>query len=356
MDLTPVTKQQQSDSVVMIDEARRQLIGVRTAPVIEAVMHRRFRAVGRVTYDESAFTDVNLKIGGWITKLLVNQTGQPVSRGQTLFTLSSPELYAAQQDFLLATRNARAIAQPLELSADRVGQLARAARKRLSLVGLSDAQIDEVATSGMPVDTIPITSPASGFIIEKDVVEGASVSAGMRLFRIAALDKVWVEADVYAEDLANVRAGQRATVTLDYMPDHAYEAKVAYVYPYLESAARTGRVRIALPNKQNDLRPGMYANVEFAAELGPRIQVPTSAVVYTGPRRLVFVDLGEGRFKPQEVRVGTETDGMYEVADGLQPGDLVATSGVFLIAAEARISTAANYWETERPAAPEPVR
>jgi Cu(I)/Ag(I) efflux system membrane fusion protein len=334
MDLIPVTKRQRTDDSVLIDEARRQLIGVRTAPVIEGAMTRTFRALGRVTYDESAFTDVNLKVSGWISKLLVNQTGQRVSLGQTLFTLYSPELYNAQQDFLLATA-----------SGSRVDQLARAARKRLSLLGLSDAQIEAIASAGTPLDTLPITSPASGFVIEKDVVEGASVQAATRLFRIAALDNVWVEAEVFAEDLAHVRVGQHAKVTLDYVPGRAYDAKVAYVYPYLESAARTGRVRVELANKQRELRPGMYASVELTADIGSRVQVPASALVYTGPRRLVFVDLGAGRFKPQEVRVGSEAGGMYEVLEGLKPGDVIAISGMFLIAAEARITTAAKYWD-----------
>lgn len=347
MDLVPVTKAQQTEGVVMIDEGRRQLIGVRTAPVVEGPMNRTFRAVGRVTYDESSFTDVNLKVSGWITKLLVSQTGQRVTRGQTLFMLYSPDLYAAQQDFLLAARNVRPGTAPSDGSSTRMDQLVHAARKRLSLLGLSDAQIDKIAQGSEPIDTIPITSPASGFVIEKDVVEGASVQAAMRLFRIAALDKVWVEAEVYEEDLAHVRVGQAAKVTLDYLPGHAYDAKVAYVYPYLESEARTGRVRIELANKELELRPGMYASVELAAEIGTRVQVPASAVVYTGPRRLVFVDLGEGRFKPEEIRVGAEASGMYEVLDGLKPGDMVATSGMFLIAAEARISTAAKYWDNE---------
>jgi Cu(I)/Ag(I) efflux system membrane fusion protein len=334
MTLVPVMKKQHAEGVLTIDEGRRQLIGVRTAEVIQGEMKRSFRAVGKVTYDESAFTDVNLKVAGWITKLLVNQTGQRVSRGQTLFTLYSPELYTAQQDFLLAARTGR-----------NASQLGQAARKRLSLLGLSDAQIEAIASGEAPIDTIPITSPASGFVIEKDVVEGAAVQAGMRLFRIAAMDKVWVEADVYEEDLAHVRVGQRATVTLDYLPGRTYDAKVAYAYPYMESGARTGRIRIELPNKHSELRPGMYARVELASELGPRIQVPASAVVYTGPRRLVFVDLGEGRFKPQEIRVGGEADGMFEVLEGLTAGDKVVTSGVFLIAAEARISTATKYWD-----------
>ena len=347
MDLVPVTKEQQSEGVVLIDEGRRQLIGVRTSAVIEGPLRSSFHAVGHVAYDESAFTDVNLKVKGWITKLLVNETGQRVARGQTLFTMYSPELYNAEQDFLLANRGSGMGSMQDDAGAPRVAAFAHAARKRLSLLGLSDAQIDAVAAKGEPQESTAIASPASGFVIEKDVVEGASVDAGMRLFRIAALNKVWVEADVYEADLAHVRVGQPAKVTLDYLPGRAYDAKVSYVYPYLELGARTGRVRIELGNKELELRPGMYASVELASDMGSRVQVPASAIVYTGPRRLVFVDLGAGRFRPQELRVGTEADGMYEVLEGLKAGDMVATSGVFLIAAEARISTAAKYWDSE---------
>jgi Cu(I)/Ag(I) efflux system membrane fusion protein len=347
MDLVPVTKEQQSEGVVMIDEGRRQLIGVRTSAVIEAPLRNSFHAVGHVVYDESAFTDVNLKVKGWITKLLVNETGQRVARGQTLFEMYSPELYNAEQDFLLANRGAAMGSRPDDAGAPRVASFAHAARKRLNLLGLSDAQIDAVAAKGEPQESTAIASPAAGFVIEKNVVEGASIDAGMRLFRIAALNKVWVEADVYEADLAHVRVGQPAKITLDYVPGRGYDAKVSYVYPYLELGARTGRVRIELANKDLELRPGMYASVELASDMGSRVQVPASAIVYTGPRRLVFVDLGAGRFRPQVVRVGTEADGMYEVLEGLQAGDRVATSGVFLIAAEARISAAAKYWDSE---------
>jgi Cu(I)/Ag(I) efflux system membrane fusion protein len=346
MDLIPVSKEQQSEGVVMIDEGRRQLIGVRTSAVTEGPLRSSFHAVGHVAYDESALTDVNLKVHGWITKLLVNETGQRVARGQTLFTMYSPELYNAEQDFLLANRGSGTGGTQDDAGAPRVASFARAARKRLSLLGLSDAQIDGIAAKGEPQESTAIASPAAGFVIEKDVVEGASIDAGMRLFRIAALNKVWVEADVYEADLAQVRVGQPAKITLDYLPGHSYDAKVSYVYPYLETGARTGRVRIELANKELELRPGMYASVELASDKGSRVQVPASAIVYTGPRRLVFVDLGEGRFRPQEVHVGTEADGMYEVLEGLKAGDMVATSGVFLIAAEARISTAAKYWDS----------
>lgn len=346
MDLIPVTKAQQEQGVVRIDEARRQLIGVRIGTVVEAPMQRAFRAVGHVTYDESALSDVTLKVGGFITKLFVNRTGQHVSKGQPLFSLYSPDLYGAQQDFLLATQGAAAApASANATGPTRLDLLGKASRQRLHLLGMSDPQIDAVAKRGAPSESIAIPSPASGFVIEKDVVEGAAIEAGMRLYRIAALNKVWVEAEVYEADLAHVKVGQTATVTLDYLPGQSYDAKVSYIYPYLSQEARTGRVRVELSNPELELRPGMYASVSLASDAMPRLQVPAGAVVYTGPRRLVFVDLGDGRFRPQEVRVGTEANGMYEVLSGVSAGDRVATSGVFLIAAEARISTAAKYWD-----------
>jgi hypothetical protein len=230
--------------------------------------------------------------------------------------------------------------------------LGKASRQRLHLLGLTDAQIDDVAKKGAPSESITISSPASGFVIEKEVVEGASVQAGMRLYRIAALTKVWVEAEVYEADLAQVKVGQDASVTLDYLPGKSYEAKVSYIYPYLNAEARTGRVRVELSNKDLELRPGMYASVQLSTEPTPRLQVPTSAVIYTGPRRLVFVDLGEGRFRPQEVQIGAQAGDNYEVLSGLAAGDRVAVSGVFLIAAEARISTAAKYWDKAPDGAP----
>ncbi len=344
MKLVPVTKEQQEQGIVLIDDSRRQLIGVRTEPVVQGPMRETFRAVGRVAYDESTLSDVNLKVRGWITKLYVNETGQRVARGQTLFTLYSPELYNAEQDFLLASQHAPALTAG-EPPAGRSDSFRNAARQRLHLLGLTDAQIDALAQSGKASEDLAIASPATGYVIEKNVVEGASIDAGMKLYRIAALDRVWVEVEVYEADFARVRVGEPATVTLDYLPGRAYEAKVAYVYPYVDPVARTGRVRLELANRQLDLRPGMYASVELASDLGSHVQVPASAVVYTGPRRLVFVDLGGGRFRPTEVQVGAESNGMYQVLAGLAPGDVVATSGIFLIAAEARISTAAKYWD-----------
>jgi Cu(I)/Ag(I) efflux system membrane fusion protein len=345
MDLSPVTYDEEESGVIMVDEARRDQIGVRTAKVVRAPMTRSIRAIGRIAYDESKLEDVVLKLGGFISKLHVTQTGQPVKKGQLLFTLYSPELFAAQQEYLLARESHTTGGDG---ASGRGDYLVRAAEKKLELWGLSRAQLDELGKRGKPIEDMPFYSPTGGYVIEKDVVEGASVTAGQRLFRIAALDRVWVEADVYEADLALIEKGQRAVVTLSYLPDKTYDGKVAYVYPYLDSASRTGKVRIELPNTKLELKPDMYANVAFLIELGPRLQIPIGAVVYTGPRRLVFVDIGEGRLRPQEVTLGVRNEETVEVIRGLRDGQTIVTSGNFLVAAESRIRSSAKFWTEER--------
>ncbi len=343
MDLTPVTFDQVESGVIFIDEARRGAVGIRTGSVVRAPLTRTLRAIGRVAYDESRLRDVTLKVDGWITRLHVNKTGQPVKQGQLLFTLYSPALFAAQQEYLLARAS-----QVTGGAGARGEALVRAAGKKLRLWGLSQAQLDAIGARGEPLEDLPFYAPASGYVIEKDVVEGAMVTAGARLFRIAALDKVWIEAEVYEADLPQITVGQRATIALGSLPDRELAGTVAYIYPYLDAGTRTARLRIELPNPGLDLKPDMYATVSLPLDLGPRLQVPVDAVVYTGPRRLVFVDLGGGRLRPQEVTLGVRTDDAVEILSGLQEGATVVTSGNFLVAAESRIRSAAKFWTEER--------
>lgn len=342
MNVTDVTYDEEESGTIFVDQGRRDELGVRTAKVVRAPMSRSIRAVGRIAYDEKRLEDVTLKLGGFISKLYVSETGQAVKKGQVLFTLYSPELYAAQQEYLIA-REGEAAA-----NGGRGGYLVRAAEKKLELWGMPHGQLEALARRGTPIEDVPFYAPASGYVIEKNVVEGASVTVGQRLFRIAALDRVWVEAEVYEADLPLVEKGQRALVTLSYLPDKNFEGKVAYVYPYLDPRSRTGRVRIELPNDKLELKPEMYASVALQVELGPRLQIPIGAVVYTGPRRLVFVDIGEGRLRPQEVTLGARNEDRVEVIRGLREGQHVVASGNFLIAAESRIRSNAKFWTEER--------
>jgi Cu(I)/Ag(I) efflux system membrane fusion protein len=181
--------------------------------------------------------------------------------------------------------------------------------------------------------------------VEKNVVDGAAVEPGMKLFRIAALDRVWVEADVYESELPLVKVGQEARVMLPYEPHRYFQGRVAFLYPYLDPATRTARVRVELANPGLQLKPDMYANVELERDLGYRLAVPEQAVLYAGERRFVFLDLGQGRLRPQEIEVGARAGDLFEVAKGLKQGDVIVTSGNFLVAAESRLKLAMEQWK-----------
>jgi Cu(I)/Ag(I) efflux system membrane fusion protein len=338
----PATADSAGGGVVRIDPRRWQTIGVRTGVVERRPLRLEIRAVGKVAYDETRLSEISVKYPGWIGRLEVDTTGQPVRRGQTLFTLYSPELYAAQQELLTAVASQRAASGTS--APERADYLVAASRQKLKLWDLDDAQIDRVVASGEPIQYLPIASSASGVVIEKTVVAGAAVQPGMVLYRIAGLERVWVEADVYESELALVEVGQHAEVTFPYLPGRRFEGRVAFVYPYLEGASRTGRVRVELPNRDAELKPDMYAEVLLAVDRGARLMVPESAVLTAGARRLVFLDLGEGRLAPREVEVGSSAGGFVEVLAGLEEGERVVTSGTFLVAAESRLGAAEELW------------
>lgn len=335
MKLIPVSRAQAQSDDVRIDAGRRQTLGVRTGTVELRPVSSEVRAVGRVAYDETRLEDVTVKYGGYIGRLYVEQTGQAVRRGQTLFTLYSPELYAAQQELLAALASQKAARQTS--APDRADYLVAAARQKLRLWDLSDAQIRRIEETGEAVREIAVPSPASGYVVEKDVVEGASVMPGMRIFRIAGLDRVWVEAEVYESELPRVSPGQSAVVTLPYLPGEEHRGRVALILPALDPESRTGRVRIEISNAGRRLRPGMYADILLQTTGKEVPMVPESAVIYTGPRQVVFVDLGDGKFRERDVRLGAKHGDAFEVLSGLQPGERVVTSGNFLLDAEARL-------------------
>ncbi|NNL66136.1 MAG: efflux RND transporter periplasmic adaptor subunit [Myxococcales bacterium] len=275
-------------------------------------------------------------------EIYADAIGEPVKRGETLFTVYSPELYAAQEEYVQALRSqerARESSAP-----DRADYLVRAARNRLRLWDIADRELERLAKTGEPVEHLPIRAPVSGYVVEKNLVEGSAFQPGQRLYRIAPLANVWIEAEVYEYELPLVRAGQGATVTLPYMPDRGFEAKVAYVYPTLDPKTRTARLRLEIPNPDLELRPDMYANVRVHADRGEKLVVPQSAVLYAGERNFVFRALGEGRFRPQPVEVGLRSGEDVEILAGLEPGDEIVTSGTFLIASESRLRAALEQW------------
>lgn len=330
MDLTPVTHEDLRTGDVLVDSVRRQRIGVRTTAVARRTLVRPIRAVGEVAWDESRVHDVTARVDGWVEDLRVTRAGDPVERNATLLRFYSPDLLATQRELLAAPPG---------------GRLATAARERLRLWGMSSWAIRDMQRRQEPRQRIGIQSPITGVVIDKRVNEGAHVSAGALLYRIADRSRVWVLADVFEQDLPHVTVGQRVVVNVSGATGEPIGGVVDYIYPTVSAQTRTARVRVQLDNPEGRLRPGMIANLSFDVDLGEHLAVPTDAVVYTGRRRLVFVDRGEGRLRPVEVTVGARTTDWISVESGLTEGDVVVSSGVFLLAAESRIRSATDYWE-----------
>ena len=322
-------------NVITIDSRRRQMIGVETGKAEYRELIRPIRAVGQVTYDERLLSHITLKFDGYIGDLKADYVGTPVKAGQELFTVYSPELLATQQEYLETVQRR---------SGNGDGSLLRAARQRLRLWDLSDAEIEALERRGVPQAYVAIYAPRSGTLIERNIADGGAARMGQTLLTIADLSRVWIEAEVFEADLELVKPGMAAGVTLPYLPGRRIDATVEYVYPYLEGATRTGRVRLTLENPNGALKPDMYAEVSLQANLGERLSVPEEAVIIAGESRVVFVDLGEGRLKPARIRTGRRTQGFIEVLDGLSAGDTVVTSGNFLLAAETRLKTGIEQW------------
>ncbi|MEN8184125.1 MAG: efflux RND transporter periplasmic adaptor subunit [Myxococcota bacterium] len=325
-----------------VPPGRLQRIGVKTAPATRKRLATTIRAVGRVVAEETTLEDVSLKVRGWVGDVRVDAVGDPVKRGEVLFSVYSPELYAAQEEYLQALRSQQ---RARETSApERADYLVRAARNRLRLWDIAGPDLERLAATGEPLEHLPIRAPVSGYVMEKNLVEGSAFAPGQRLYRIAPLSNVWIEAEVYESELPLVREGQRATITLPYLPERSFEAAVAYVHPTLDPKTRTARLRIELPNPDLELRPDMYANVRVHAERGERLVVPQSAVLHAGERSFVFRALGDGRFRPQPVEVGLRSGEEVEILSGLEPGDAIVTSATFLIASESRLRAALEQW------------
>jgi Cu(I)/Ag(I) efflux system membrane fusion protein len=321
---------------------RLQSIGVRTARAERRTLTASLRTTGRVTWDETALHDVALKVRGWVGELRVDAVGDRVERGEVLFTLYSPELYAAQREYLLA-REAQARARETG-APERADYLVTAARNRLRLWGLAPTDLERIAASAAPLEFVPIRSPASGYVVEKDVVAGGAAEPGQRLYRIAPLDPVWIEAEIYEEDIPLVAQGMQAAIEVPALAGRRFEGKVAWVYPSVSGSTRTARVRVELANPDLALRPDMFANLAFEAAPEERLVVPLSAVLHAGERSFVFLDLGGGRLRPQPVEVGRRVGEEVEILAGIEEGQAVVSSATFLVASESRLRAALDRW------------
>ncbi len=321
---------------------RMQRIGVTTTTVERKSLPTRVRAVGRVVAAESGLVDVSLKVRGWATSVKANALGVPVAKGEVLFEVYSPDLLTAQQEYVEALRSqmqAHGTSAP-----DRADDLVRASSNRLRLWDVAPREIEQLRSTREVKESIPIRAPITGYVVEKNLVEGGAFEPGARLYRIAPLSQVWIETDVYEAELEHVAIGGRATVTLAYLPGKRLEGRIAYIQPTLDAATRTARVRVEVDNRDLALRPNMYANVEIEAPDVERLIVPESALLQAGNRSFVFQVLGEGRFRPRAVQVGRRIGEEVEILSGVSEGDRIVRSGTFLVAAESRLRSALEQW------------
>ena len=324
---------------IVLDPARRQEIGVRTETIGKRHLKTTIRAAGKVAYDETRRAEISLKFSGWVREIHVDFTGQLVRAGGPLFSVYSPELLTAQQELLEALRRPTAGHAGAVHGEDTAldSTMAAAARQRLLRWDIPPARIDAIVRAGVAQDVVPIPSPMSGVVVEKNIVRGSAFTAGQTLYKIAPVNPIWVVASVYQYELDLVRQGMLGTIETPFLGTTSRRGRVSYTNPYIDPETRTGEVRLEVANPAGDLKPGMFVDVLLDRDLGERLAVPESAVLFEGDRRLVFVDLGDGRLVPREIQLGAKAGGLYEVRDGLRVGDVVVTSGNFLISAESRL-------------------
>jgi len=321
---------------VHLDAEAARRIGVTYATVQRAALPLSVETVGTVAYDETRLATVNPKIAGWVEKLYVDFTGAPVKAGQPLMDIYSPALVSAQEELVLAARLVRDAGEGR--ASDNAVQLLQSARRRLAYWDIPEEDIRRIEESGEPTKTLTLRAPASGIVVEKNVVEGDRIMPGMTVYRIADLSRVWLEGDVFEKDLALIAQGQEAEVSFEAYPGKSFSGRVTYVYPTVSVEARTARIRVELPNPSLALKPGMYAQMHLdVPQHAPTLIVPRSAVIATGERAIVFVQAPDGMLVPREVKMGRTSGRLQELLGGVTEGERVVSSAAFMVDAESNL-------------------
>jgi RND family efflux transporter MFP subunit len=330
MDMVPVYEGEETSQTISVDAQTIQKMGVRTAVVTKGPLRRVIRTVGAIDYNETALADVTTKFRGWIEKLYVDSTGKQVRKGEPLFDIYSPELYSAQNEYVLALNQTSGTG------------LKSSALQKLRLFDISQDQIAALEKTKTPQRTLRVDAPIDGVVVEKNAVQGQMVDAGMKLYRLADLGIVWVQSQIYEQDLPLLKLGQEAEVSLSYLPDRKFKGLITYIYPTVDEKTRTARVRMEFHNPGLFLKPGMFATIELHADLEPNaLLVPDTAILRSGDRNTVFVALVNGKFEPREVTIGARGENdMYQVLSGLNEGERVVTSGQFMLDSESQLREA----------------
>ncbi len=332
---------QTAANAVQVSPEKQQLIGVEYGTAEYETATDTIRAAARVTLDETRIVKVQTRLEGWIDSVFADFTGMHVKKGDPLATVYSPDALATQQEFLLALRAQHAMhdgAMPAMAAGN--DNLVAAARKRLELWDISDQQINEVGRTGKTIENLTVYAPASGYVTERNAFPKQHVTSDTVLYVLADLSSVWVVADVFEYEAADVRLGQAAMLTLDSLPGRTFHGRVSYILPSVDATSRTLKARIAFDNPGEQLKPDMYGQVEIHTGGARRLMVPESAVLDSGDRQVVFVDRGSGNLEPNPVRVGEHVGGRVEILEGLKAGERIVTSGNFLLDSESQLQAA----------------
>lgn len=327
---------------IQLSPERQQLLGLKTVEVKAVPLSAKLRTTGRVAYNETLQHHVHARFEGYVEQIYADFTGKFVKKGEPLAAVYSPELLAAETEYLIAlgSRQLPLLSAAQGKAPEHGVDLVASARQKLRLWNISDADIQALARRGQPSETLKLYAPISGYVINKTAVHGMRIKPDEALFEIVDLSRVWVLADVYEYELPRLRLGQTATMTLPYWPDRSWTGRITYIYPAIDPKTRTVKVRLEVANPRNDLKAEMFATVLIAAEPRTVLALPEDAVLETGTRRIVFVAQEEGRLLPREVVTGDRADRQIEIKSGLKEGERVALGAAFLVDSESRLQSA----------------
>lgn len=336
---------QEVKSTFSVDPERQQLIGIKTEPVMMRTLDKDIRTVGMVEIDETNIEHIHTKIEGWIDKVFVDYTWKYVKKGDPLFSIYSPELVSTQEEYLLALRSKDLLAKSdfPEISQG-ANSLMQATRRRLQLWDISENQIIDLERTGKVKDSVVLYSPISGNVIEKNAFENKFVDPNTTVYTIADHSRVWVQVDIYENEISMIKLGQKAEMTLASFPGEVFEGEVKFINPHLNNETRTVKVRLEFPNPDLKLLPEMYGDISLEIPIGDKLSIPTSAVLRTGKQDVVFVDKGNGIFEIRRIQLGQKTGSYYEVLRGLKSGEQVVSRANFLIDSESKVQAAVATW------------
>ena len=347
MDYVPVCADDGAGSgpvgTVKIDPTVTQNIGVRVTKAVKKNLSRDITTVGRITFDETKLVTLHPKVEGWVDKLFVDKTGEEVEQNTMLLSFYSPQLVATQNEYLLALSNWQQLKDsPYADIRDGAKRLLDSSLDRLRFFDVAEHQIRRLQKTHKVRKNMHIHSPAAGVVTKISVREGAHVTPASELYQIADLSRVWVLADLYEYEIGWVKAADVAKLTIASLPGRVFTGHITYIYPYLDPKTRTNKVRIEFDNADGLLKPDMFGDVSItASSIKPGLYIPREAVLITGKKAHVFVQTEPGRFEPRTVKTGTSTEGLVEILEGVKDGELVVTSGQFLIDSESSIREAA---------------